>query len=202
MSATFHDFTTSVDKYKAAFNQAKTIASRAHSSANSLSTMKRSSPAYKDATKAFKRFWSTNTPRAVAANLLILKRAFIVTKLRINYDAGDMGSKAYIFEEDGADQPGGAFTPDMYFCPPLISGYASLGTNSAAGTIVHEMSHLVLGTDDHIYGMKSCSDSLTAARQITNADNYKYYCELFQLARLSLMPALSDSYDKDSTPPR
>ena len=49
--------------------------------------------------------------------------------------------------------------------------------------------------------MKSCSE-LPDDEKIENADNSKYYAELFQLIRLSLMPEFSDDYDLSSPPPR
>ena len=106
-----------------------------------------------------------------------------------------------MFGSHCATAPGQPFTPKIHFCPALVTGFSSLGTNSAAGTIIHEMTHLVLNTDDKIYGMKSCSE-LSDSDKLVNADNYKYYSELFQLVSLSMMPALSDSYDGTHTPPR
>ena len=55
------------------------------------------------------------------------------------------------------------------------------GTDSKAGTLVHEMSHfnVVAGTDDHAYG-QSAAKSLAAsdpARALDNADNHEYFAE-------------------------
>jgi peptidyl-Lys metalloendopeptidase len=55
------------------------------------------------------------------------------------------------------------------------------GTDSKAGTLVHEMSHfnVVAGTDDHAYG-QSAAKSLAASdptRALDNADNHEYFAE-------------------------
>ena len=205
MAVTFEGFPggTNLSPYKNAFQQAKVIVSKAAQSANSVKTMNKSSAAYKDVVKAYKRFWGGNDSLTVASRLTTLKSAFIMKNLKIIYSTDDDGgtTKAFIYTVDKATAPGGAYTGELYFCPSLIAGFATMGTNSAAGTIVHEMSHLVLATVDKIYGMKSCSE-LSDAHKIVNADNFKYYCELYQLARLSLMPNLSDAYDLSHSPPR
>ena len=205
MTVTFDSFPNNVnlDPYKNAFLQAKVIVTKAAQSAQSVKTMYQSSDAYKDVAKAYQRFWGGNDSSTVATRLTTLKSAFIMKDLKIIFSTGvaSVTAKAFVYNVDKATAPGGAYTGELYFCKPLISGYASMGTNSAAGTIVHEMSHLVLATVDKKYGMKSCSE-LSDADKIVNADNFKYYCELFQLARLSLMPELSDAYDMSHSPPR
>ncbi|MHC4654269.1 MAG: M35 family metallo-endopeptidase [Planctomycetota bacterium] len=205
MQATFEGFPDNINvaPYKAAFNNAKHIVSKAYRSAVSVKTMNKRSPAYRDVLAAYTRFWGNNNSTTVASRLRILKNALISADLKIIYSTDDDGgtTKAFIYEDDQAPNPGGAYTPNIYFCPPLIKGYAALGTNSASGSIIHEMSHLILATDDKTYKMKSCSE-LSDANKLVNADNYKYYCELFFLARLSLMPALSDAYDLSHRPPR
>jgi len=55
------------------------------------------------------------------------------------------------------------------------------GTDSKAGTLIHEMSHFnaVAGTDDHVYG-QSGAQNLAAtdpARAVENADNHEYFAE-------------------------
>lgn len=55
------------------------------------------------------------------------------------------------------------------------------GTDSRAGTLVHEMSHftVVAGTDDWAYGQSAAANlALTnVARAIDNADNHEYFAE-------------------------
>ncbi|HEX5757204.1 MAG TPA: M35 family metallo-endopeptidase, partial [Arenimonas sp.] len=55
------------------------------------------------------------------------------------------------------------------------------GTDSKAGTLVHEMSHfnVVAGTDDHVYG-QSGAKSLAISdpnRAVDNADSHEYFAE-------------------------
>jgi peptidyl-Lys metalloendopeptidase len=57
----------------------------------------------------------------------------------------------------------------------------TIGTDSQAGTLIHETSHfdIVAGTDDYTYGQSSCK-RLAAKdpnRAIFNADNYEYFAE-------------------------
>jgi peptidyl-Lys metalloendopeptidase len=56
-----------------------------------------------------------------------------------------------------------------------------LGTDSKAGTLIHEMSHfdVVAGTDDYVYGQagaRSLADS-NPDQAIMNADNHEYFAE-------------------------
>lgn len=55
------------------------------------------------------------------------------------------------------------------------------GTDSRAGTLIHEMSHfnVVAGTDDHAYGQTAAKNlALTdPARALDNADNHEYFAE-------------------------
>lgn len=200
MPVTFEGFTVDVDKYKTAFNQAKTIIGKAQLSAASVSSNKsKVGEAFGWARTAYARFWGGNNPDTVAGLLKILKSAFY-NDLTIKFDANDP-DKAYVYSSDKATKPGQPYTAELYFCPALIKGYATLGTNSAAGTIVHEMSHLVLATVDNKYGMKSCTE-IADDEKINNADNFKYYCELFQLVSLKKLPALSDDYNLKNSPPR
>ena len=55
------------------------------------------------------------------------------------------------------------------------------GTDSKAGTLVHEMSHfnVVAGTDDHKYGQAACRTLATTNpdQAIDNADSHEYFAE-------------------------
>lgn len=69
---------------------------------------------------------------------------------------------------------------DIYLCP-LFFRAELLGTDSRAGTIVHELSHFneLVGTDDHAYGQSAAAalaerDPPTAT---DNADNFEYFAE-------------------------
>ena len=69
---------------------------------------------------------------------------------------------------------------DVYLCPTFF-GADVLGTDSRAGTLVHELSHftIVADTRDHRYG-QSATARLAADdpdRAIENADNLEYFAE-------------------------
>lgn len=53
------------------------------------------------------------------------------------------------------------------------------GWNSMAGTIIHELSHRVHGTDDHVYGKADAKELAKndPALATTNADNYEFLAE-------------------------
>jgi peptidyl-Lys metalloendopeptidase len=57
----------------------------------------------------------------------------------------------------------------------------SLGTDSKAGTLVHEMSHfnVVAATDDWAYGQSACKNLATKkpSRAVDNADSHEYFSE-------------------------
>ena len=57
----------------------------------------------------------------------------------------------------------------------------SSGTDSRAGTLIHEMSHFnaVAGTDDHVYGQSSARSLAISnpADALDNADNHEYFAE-------------------------
>ncbi len=83
----------------------------------------------------------------------------------------------------------------------LFTNFSVLGTNSTLGTIIHELSHLAVATVDHRYGMRNCVEVLNDAKKLTNADNYKYYTEVFQYPQFKMRP-LSNAYDAGHMPPR
>ncbi|WP_147653879.1 M35 family metallo-endopeptidase [Vulcaniibacterium gelatinicum] len=55
------------------------------------------------------------------------------------------------------------------------------GTDSKAGTLIHEMSHfnVVAGTDDHVYGQSGAKSLAISdpAKAVDNADNHEYFAE-------------------------
>jgi len=69
---------------------------------------------------------------------------------------------------------------NIYLCKVFWTAPLS-GTDSKAGTLIHEMSHfnVVAGTDDVVYGqtgaMNLASNDPNLA--ITNADNHEYFAE-------------------------
>lgn len=68
----------------------------------------------------------------------------------------------------------------IYLCNSFWSA-ANTGTDSRAGTIIHEMSHFNVngGTDDHVYGQSGAKSLATSnpTRAVDNADNHEYFSE-------------------------
>lgn len=68
----------------------------------------------------------------------------------------------------------------IYVCGAFW-GAPATGTDSKAGTLIHELSHFnVIGsTDDYVYGQNAASALATsnAARATDNADNHEYFAE-------------------------
>lgn len=69
---------------------------------------------------------------------------------------------------------------EVFLCPSFWSAELT-GTDSRAGTIIHELSHFTIlgGTDDHQYG-QSAAKQLGASdpnRAINNADSHEYFAE-------------------------
>jgi peptidyl-Lys metalloendopeptidase len=68
----------------------------------------------------------------------------------------------------------------IYLCRVFWTAPAT-GTDSKAGTLVHEMSHfnVVAGTDDWAYGQSACRSlaNSNAKRAVDNADSHEYFAE-------------------------
>jgi peptidyl-Lys metalloendopeptidase len=57
-----------------------------------------------------------------------------------------------------------------FFAAPLV------GRDSKAGTLIHELSHIEVGTQDYAYGAAAVL-SLPSDEAANNADTYEYYAE-------------------------
>ncbi|PFH46155.1 hypothetical protein AMATHDRAFT_77803 [Amanita thiersii Skay4041] len=68
----------------------------------------------------------------------------------------------------------------MYFCPAFWRS-AAIGTDSQAGTIIHEASHYIVngGTNDFAYGQDSAKElaRTNPDRAVFNADSHEYFAE-------------------------
>ncbi len=202
MSATYVGFTGQrTSLARAAMSSTSSLLYKAMRQTALLATpyFKANTPHKKNAKAAFASFFGANDPAIVSRYLGYIRKGAI-NDLTVTYD-GDDDSKAFVYTADKATTPGGTYTADLYLCPPLFTGYSVLGTNSTLGTIIHELSHLTLGTVDHCYGMRSCVRTLSDAQKLNNADNYKYYSEVFQYSQFK-MRTLSDDYDRTHRPPR
>ena len=69
---------------------------------------------------------------------------------------------------------------DIWLCNAFWSAPMT-GTDSKAGTLVHEMSHfnVVAGTNDWAYGQTAAKNlaRTNPSRAIDNADSYEYFAE-------------------------
>ncbi|GHA00565.1 hypothetical protein GCM10008090_06790 [Arenicella chitinivorans] len=69
---------------------------------------------------------------------------------------------------------------DIYLCNAFWTA-PQTGTDSKAGTIVHELSHFVVvaDTDDHVYGQAGARNlaDTNPAQAIQNADSHEYFAE-------------------------
>ena len=69
---------------------------------------------------------------------------------------------------------------EIFVCRAFWSA-PNTGTDSKAGTLVHEMSHfnVVAGTDDHVYGQSGAKSLAISdpARAVDNADSHEYFAE-------------------------
>ncbi len=76
----------------------------------------------------------------------------------------------------------------IYVCGAFWSAPAT-GTDSKAGTLIHELSHftVVAGTIDWVYGQSGARSLATGdpAKAIDNADNYEYFAENTPLQQAS-----------------
>jgi peptidyl-Lys metalloendopeptidase len=126
-----------------------------------------SSPLYETWFGAYK----ASRYNTVDSNFQAIASAFANETITINCTDADLGYYAYVY-------PGNPY--EIYVCYYFFHA-PNLGRDSAAGTLVHEMSHfnVVAGTDDYVYGETGALNlALTSPRRaINNADNYEYFAE-------------------------
>ncbi|CAE6468959.1 unnamed protein product [Rhizoctonia solani] len=83
----------------------------------------------------------------------------------------DSGTYAYVYP----GSPGYVYLCGAFWSAP------NTGTDSRAGTIVHEQSHFTVngGTDDHVYGQSGAKALAISnpANAVDNADNHEYFAE-------------------------
>jgi peptidyl-Lys metalloendopeptidase len=101
-----------------------------------------------------------------------LKNAFSGQTFQLDCDcASDNSLYAFVY----ANQPYHVHLCGAFFAAPAT------GTDSKAGTLVHETSHftVVAGTNDNAYGQTACKKLATKnpAKAIDNADSHEYFAE-------------------------
>ncbi|WNG17229.1 M35 family metallo-endopeptidase [Cystobacter fuscus] len=154
---------TRASQISTAFASAKTYASSAVSYLNGISS---GTTRY---TTWFGTYSSTNVGTA-RSHFTAINNAFASAAVTVDCSCTD-SSYAYVY----ANKP-----YKIYVCGSFWSA-PNTGTDSRAGTLVHEMSHftVVAGTDDHAYG-QSAAKSLAKSsptRALDNADNHEYFAE-------------------------
>jgi peptidyl-Lys metalloendopeptidase len=104
-------------------------------------------------------------------NYTAIQDAFVNQALVLDCSCTDAGVYAYVFP----NQP-----YKIYACPVFWTAPA-LGTDSKAGTMIHEMSHftVVAGTQDFVYGQSGAAALAISnpANALRNADNHEYFAE-------------------------
>ncbi len=87
----------------------------------------------------------------------------------------DCGCKKKYYAYVYPNRPYKIYLCSMYWNAP------AMGTDSKAGTLVHEMSHftVVAGTDDYVYGQSGAKNLAISnpSQAIDNADNHEYFAE-------------------------
>lgn len=122
------------------------------------------------------RFFGSNPAGAIAKNFRAISRGLDEREARLAYecnraDACRSGMFAYV-------RWGGGARETMGFCQAFFLAGRS-GQDNQGGIVVHEMSHLALGTRDHAYqprGAEALAKDDPAAAQM-NADSYEYFAE-------------------------
>jgi len=97
-------------------------------------------------------------------------------------DCSDGNVYAYVYPT----QPYEIHLCGLFWSAPLT------GTDSQAGTLVHETSHfnVVAGTDDHIYGQPGCRNLAKSnpSDAIDNADSHEYFAENTPALTMNAVP--------------
>lgn len=122
------------------------------------------------------RFFGSNSAVVVAKNFRLIARDLDEREHRVAYecnrpDACAGSTFAYV-------RWGGGGRETMGFCRAFFRA-GRTGQDNQGGIVVHEMSHLALGTRDHAYqphGVEALAkDDPRAA--LMNADSYEYFAE-------------------------
>ncbi len=119
-------------------------------------------------------FGAYNSSRyaTVQAHYNSIKNAFSGQTFQLDCDcASDNSLYAFVY----TNQPYHVHLCGAFFAAPAT------GTDSKAGTLVHETSHftVVAGTNDYAYGQTACKKlaTKTPKKAIANADSHEYFAE-------------------------
>ena len=155
---------TQASSISTAFSSAKTYSSNALSYLTN--TTPGSTPRYTTWFGAYSSTnWSTAKSHFSAINSAFNNQAVVVSC------ACTSSAYAYVYPA----QPYKIYVCNAFWSAPTT------GTDSKAGTLVHEMSHfnVVAATDDHAYGQSAAKSLATSSptRALDNADNHEYFAE-------------------------
>jgi peptidyl-Lys metalloendopeptidase len=143
-------------------------------SANSYTYLStRTTTAQRNASTRYKTWFGTQTSSrwsTVQSHFLNIRNTIQTKTIKFNCACSD-DYYAYVYPA----QP-----YQIWLCNAFWSAPAT-GTDSKAGTLVHELSHfnVVAGTDDHAYGQSACKSLATSnpSRAVDNADSHEYFAE-------------------------
>jgi peptidyl-Lys metalloendopeptidase len=106
----------------------------------------------------------------IQAHYSSIKGALDNETIEVNCDCDD-SAYAYVYP----DSPYEIYVCDAFWSAPTT------GTDSKAGTLIHELSHFyaVASTDDHAYGQSACKSlaQSSPSKAIDNADSHEYFAE-------------------------
>lgn len=150
------------------------LASAETYSANAYSYLTaRTTTAQRNASTRYKTWFGTQTSSrwsTVQSHYLSIRNTIQTKTIKFNCTCTD-SAYAYVYP---------ASPYQIYLCNAFWSA-PSTGTDSKAGTIVHELSHfnVVAGTDDWAYGQSACKSLATSnpSRATDNADSHEYFAE-------------------------
>lgn len=160
---------SNITKIGSTLTNAQTYATNAYNFLVNLSSTSRSTDV------RFKTWFGSYTSShysTVQAHYNSLKNAFAGQTFQLDCDcASDNTVYAYVY----ANQPYHVHLCGAYFSAPAT------GTDSKAGTLVHETSHftVVAGTQDYAYGQSACKSLAisNSSHAIANADSHEYFAE-------------------------
>lgn len=124
-------------------------------------------------TPRFKKWFGSSTSRwsTVQAHFAAAEDAFKNKAVTVDCSCTDTGTFAYVYPT----QPYKIYVCGAFWNAPLT------GTDSKAGTLIHEMTHfnVVAGTDDWAYGQSAAAALAISnpARAVDNADSHEYFAE-------------------------
>jgi peptidyl-Lys metalloendopeptidase len=114
--------------------------------------------------------WAT-----IKTNFTAISSAFDTQQLVYDCSTCPAGPNASAYAYVFANQPYKIYLCNAFWAAP------ALGTDSKAGTLIHEMSHftVVAGTQDNAYGQSNCTTLAinNPAAALRNADSHEYFAE-------------------------